>query len=127
IYVLLALAVVIALFGIVNTLALSVIERTREIGLLRAIGMTRPQLRTMIRLEAMVIAVFGALLGVVVGSFFGWALASALEEQGITTVAYPVGRILTVVVVGAVLGVMAAIFPARRAAKMDVLRAIATT
>jgi putative ABC transport system permease protein len=127
IYVLLALAVVIAMFGIVNTLALSVIERTREIGLLRAVGMTRGQLRTMVRLEAVVIAVFGALLGVIVGSFFGWALASALKSQGITTFAYPVGTIFIVVIVGAVLGVVAAIFPARRAAKMDVLRAIATT
>jgi putative ABC transport system permease protein len=125
IYVLLGLAVVIAMFGIVNTLALSVIERTREIGLLRAVGMTRGQLRTLVRLEAVVIAVFGALLGVIVGSCFGWALASALESQGITKVAYPIGTIIVVVIVGAVLGVVAAIFPARRAARMDVLRAIA--
>jgi putative ABC transport system permease protein len=127
IYVLLALTIVIALFGIVNTLALSVIERTREIGLLRAVGMTRGQLRTAIRLEAMVISVFGAILGVAVGSFFGWALASALESEGITTFAYPAGTIVVVVIAGAVLGVVAAIFPARRAAKMDVLRAIAAT
>ncbi|AEH09635.1 MULTISPECIES: ABC transporter permease [Protofrankia] len=127
IYVLLALAVVIALFGIVNTLALSVIERTREIGLLRAVGMSRRQLRRMVRLEAVVIAVFGALLGVAVGSFLGWALTIALKEQGIDTFAYPTPTIITVVIVGGLLGVLAAIFPARRAAKMDILRAIATT
>ncbi len=127
VYVLLVLAVVIALFGIVNTLALSVIERTREIGLLRAVGMSRRQLRTMVRLEAVVIAVFGALLGVVVGSFFGWALTRALKEQGINTFAYPLWTVVLVVIVGGLLGVLAAIFPARRAAKMDILQAIATT
>jgi putative ABC transport system permease protein len=127
VYVLLVFAVVIALFGIVNTLALSVIERTREIGLLRAIGMTRGQLRTMVRLEAVVISVFGAILGVVVGSLFGWAMTSALRSQGITSFAYPAVTIVCVVFAGGVLGVVAAIFPARRAAKMDILRAIATT
>ncbi|WP_239396804.1 ABC transporter permease [Frankia sp. CiP3] len=127
VYVLLALAVVIALFGIVNTLALSVIERTREIGLLRAVGMSRRQLRRMVRLEAVVIAVFGAVLGVAVGSFFGWALTLALKDQGINAFAYPLGTIVTVVIIGGLLGVLAAIFPARRAAKMDILRAIATT
>ncbi len=127
VYVLLALAVVIALFGIVNTLALSVIERTREIGLLRAVGMSRRQLRRMVRLEAVVIAVFGALLGVVVGSFFGWALTRALKDQGINTFAYPLWTVVFVVIMGGLLGVLAAIFPARRAAKMDILRAIATT
>jgi putative ABC transport system permease protein len=127
VYVLLALAVIIALFGIVNTLALSVIERTREIGLLRAVGMSRPQMGGMVILESIVIAVFGAALGVLVGSFFGWALTSALKDQGITTFAYPLFRIVLVVIVGALLGVLAALFPARRAARMDVLRAIATT
>src|SRR5262249_19655542 len=83
-YVLLALAVVIAVIGIVNPLALSVLERIRELGLLRALGMTRPQLRAMIRWEAVVIAVLGALLGLAVGTFFGWALVRALHDQGIT-------------------------------------------
>ncbi|WP_462187492.1 MULTISPECIES: ABC transporter permease [unclassified Frankia] len=124
IYVLLALAVVIALFGIVNTLALSVIERTREIGLLRAVGMTRSQMRLMVILESMIISVFGAVLGVVVGSIFGWALTKALASLGISTFAYPVRTILLVVLTGAILGVLAAVFPARRAARMDVLRAI---
>ncbi|MEX5632447.1 ABC transporter permease [Parafrankia sp. FMc2] len=127
VYVLLALAVVIALFGIVNTLALSVIERTREIGMLRAVGMTRPQMRLMVIVESVIIAVFGAVMGVLVGSFFGWALTGALESQGVTTFAYPVRTIIAVMIVGAVLGVLAAVFPARRAARMDILRAIATT
>jgi putative ABC transport system permease protein len=127
IYVLLALAILIALFGIVNTLALSVIERTREIGLLRAVGMGRRQLRTMVRLEAVVIAAFGAVLGVAVGSFFGWALATALKKQQIAVFSYPIELIVAIVIVGGLLGVLAAIFPARRAAKMDILRAIAAT
>jgi putative ABC transport system permease protein len=127
IYVLLALAILIALFGIVNTLALSVIERTREVGLLRAVGMGRRQLRTMVRLEAVVIAAFGAVLGVAVGSFFGWALATALKKQQLAVFSYPIALVVGIVVVGGLLGVLAAIFPARRAAKMDILRAIATT
>ncbi len=127
VYVLLVFAVVIALFGIINTLALSVIERTREIGLLRAIGMTRRQLRTMIRLESVVISVFGALLGVIVGSFLGWALVSALKDQGVSSLSYPVTTVAGVVLAGGVLGVLAAIVPARRAARMDVLQAISTT
>ncbi|MEX5707483.1 FtsX-like permease family protein [Parafrankia sp. FMc6] len=127
VYVLLALAVVIALFGIVNTLALSVIERTREIGMLRAIGMTRQQMRMMVIVESMIISVFGAVLGVLVGSFFGWALTGALKSQGVTTFAYPVGTIIAVMIAGAIMGVLAAVFPARRAARMDILRAIATT
>lgn len=127
VYVLLALTVSIAFFGIINTLALSVIERTREIGLLRAVGMSRRQLRRMIRLESVVISVFGALLGLAIGSVFGWALVSALSDQGLTSFAYPGVTVVVIVLVAAVLGILAAIFPARRAAKMDVLRAIATT
>ncbi|MGF7236196.1 MAG: ABC transporter permease [Frankia sp.] len=127
VYVLLVFAVVIALFGIINTLALSVIERTREIGLLRAIGMTRRQLRTMIRLESVVISVFGAILGVIVGSFLGWALVSALKDQGISSLSYPVTTVAGVVVAGGVLGVLAALGPARRAARMLVRRARSTT
>ncbi|WP_261558741.1 ABC transporter permease [Frankia tisae] len=127
IYVLLALAVVIALFGIVNTLALSVIERTREIGLLRAVGMSRGQMRAMVVMESTIISVFGAVLGVAVGSVFGWALTKALASQGINTFAYPVPTIVLVIIVGIVLGILAAVFPARRAARMDVLRAISTS
>jgi putative ABC transport system permease protein len=127
VYVLLALAVIIALFGIVNTLALSVIERTKEIGLLRAVGLRRGQMWLVIVLEAVVIALFGASLGVGVGSFLGWALVSALKSQGITTFAYPVATIAGVLVLGGILGVLAAVVPALRAARMNVLRAIATS
>ncbi|CAO5186867.1 putative ABC transport system permease protein [Frankia sp. AiPs1] len=127
IYVLLALAVIIALFGIVNTLALSVIERTREIGLLRAVGMSRAQMRAMVVMESTIISVFGAVLGVAVGSVFGWALTRALASQGISTFAYPASTIVVVIGVGVLLGVLAAAFPARRAARMDVLRAISAT
>ena len=122
---LLVLSVIIALLGVVNTIALSVVERTRELGLLRAVGMHRRQLRRMIRTESVVIAVYGALLGVVVGLAFGWALVSALHDQGITEFAVPYARVLLVVLVAALGGVLAAALPARRASRMDVLKAIA--
>jgi putative ABC transport system permease protein len=125
-YVLLALAVVIAIIGIINTLALSVLERVRELGLLRAVGMTRGQLRQMIRWEAVIIAVLGAVLGLVVGTFFGWTLVRALHSQGITEFALPVGTLLVFVVAAALAGVLAAVFPGRRAARIDMLRAITT-
>jgi putative ABC transport system permease protein len=123
---LLLLALIIALFGIVNTLALSVYERTREIGLLRAIGMSRRQTRGMVRWEAVIIAVFGAVLGIAVGAFFGWAMVQALKDQGVSKLAFPVGQLIVYVVVAGIAGVVAAILPARRAAKLDVLRAITT-
>jgi putative ABC transport system permease protein len=123
---LLVLSVVIALIGVVNTIALSVVERTRELGLLRAVGMQRRQLRRMIRVESVVISVYGALLGLVVGLGFGWAIVQALSSQGITEFRVPFLRVFLVVVVAAVGGVLAAAIPARRAAKMDVLKAIAT-
>ena len=123
---LLVLSVLIALLGVVNTLALSVIERTREVGLLRAIGMSRSQLRTMIRLEAVVIAVMGALLGVGMGVTFGWALLRAIRDEGLTELVVPVGTLSLFVLAAAVLGVLAAVFPARRAARLDVLKAITT-
>ncbi|MBX6390250.1 MAG: FtsX-like permease family protein [Frankia sp.] len=127
VYVLLALAVIIALFGIVNTLALSVIERTKEIGMLRAVGLSRRQMWVVVVLESVVISVFGATLGVAVGSFLGWALVKAMESQGVTSFAYPLTTILGVLLLGAVLGVVAAVVPALRAARMNVLRAIATS
>jgi putative ABC transport system permease protein len=123
---LLGLALIIALFGIVTTLALSVFERTREIGLLRAVGMSRRQTRSMIRWESVIIAVFGALLGIAVGIFFGWAMVQALKDQGITVLAFPVGQLLLYVVLAGIAGVLAALLPARRAARLDVLRAITT-
>lgn len=126
IYALLGLAIVIAIMGIVNTLALSVVERTREIGLLRAVALTRPQLRRMVRLEAVLISLLGALLGVVVGVLLGWVLQTTQAEQGVVSLVVPWGRIALFVALAAVVGVLAAWWPARRAARMDVLRAIAT-
>ncbi len=124
--VLLALSVLIAALGIVNTLALSVIERTREIGLLRAVGMQRRQLRRMIRYEAMIVSVFGALVGLATGVGFALVVQHAASADGMATLAIPVGRLALFVVGAGVVGVGAAIWPARRAARMDVLRAIAT-
>lgn len=121
---LLGLAVVIALLGIVNTLALSVLERTRELGLLRAVGMSRRQVRSMVRAEAVIIAVFGAILGLGVGTFFGWALVRALGDDGISELVIPAGQLTTYVIAAAVAGVVAAVGPARRAARLDVLEAI---
>ena len=92
------------MLGIINTLALSVIERTREIGLLRAVGMTRGQLRRMIRLESVVIAVFGAVLGIVLGLAFGVALQRALVDQGIEVLSIPWGLLVAVLVVAAFVG-----------------------
>jgi putative ABC transport system permease protein len=126
IYALLGLAVIIALIGIVNTLALSVYERTREIGLLRAVGMTRRQVRSAIRWESVIIAVLGSVLGLVIGLFFGWVFVEALRDQGFTNFAAAPGQLLVVVIIAGLLGVVAAIYPARRAAKLDVLRAIST-
>ena len=126
IYVLLGLAVVIALLGIANTLALSIAERTREVGLLRAVGMTRGQLRSTIRWEAVIIALQGTVLGLLIGTFFGWALTRAMRDQGITTFAYPWASLAVVVVIAAVAGALAAVQPSRHAAKLDVLRAVVT-
>lgn len=126
IYALLGLAIIIAVLGIVNTLALSVIERTREVGLLRAVGMSRRQLRRMVRLEAIAIAVLGAVLGVVMGVAFGVVLQRAVSDQGITDLAIPWLRLVIFVLVSALVGVLAAVLPARRAAKLNVLNAIGT-
>src|SRR6266542_406319 len=125
-YVLLALAVVIAIIGIINTLALSVLERIRELGLLRAVGMTKRQLRAIIRWESVIIAVLGAVLGLAIGTFFGWTLVRALNNQGITEFQLPVGTLLGFVAAAALAGVLAAVFPGRRAARIDMLRAITT-
>ena len=124
--VLLALAVLIAALGIVNTLALSVIERTREVGLLRAVGMSRVQVRRMIRLEAVVIAVFGTLLGLVLGIAYGVSFVRALADEGIDQLSIPWGQLVAYLVVGGLIGVLAAIWPARRASRLDVLKAITT-
>jgi putative ABC transport system permease protein len=125
VYALLALAVLIALIGIVNTLMLSVLERTREIGLLRAVGMRRPQVRAMIRSESVILATFGAVIGIVVGTLLGLALVFSLRQQGITETSVPVVRLVEFLILAAVLGLIAASWPARRAARLDVLAAIA--
>jgi putative ABC transport system permease protein len=125
VYALLALAVLIALIGIVNTLMLSVFERTREIGLMRAVGMRRSQVKTMVRSEAVILAVFGAVIGIVVGTGLGLALVESLKHKGITETAVPVSSLVVFLVLAALLGLLAATWPARRAAKLDVLAAIA--
>ncbi|WP_042169663.1 ABC transporter permease [Streptomyces sp. NBRC 110035] len=125
VYALLGLAIVIAVLGVVNTLALSVVERTREIGLLRAIGLGRRQLRRMIRLESVVIAVFGAVLGLALGLVWGVCTQQVLALQGMTALAIPWGTIVAVVIGAAVVGIAAALLPALRASRMNVLEAIA--
>ncbi len=126
IYALSGLAVLIAILGIINTLALSVIERTREVGLLRAIGLSRRQLRRMVRLEAIAIAVLGAVLGVAMGLGFGVALQRAIADEGVEVLAIPWTLLIVLVLLSAVAGVLAALLPARRAGKLNVLEAITT-
>src|ERR671914_492802 len=123
-YVLLALAIVISLLGIVTTLALSIHERTRELGMLRAVGMSRRQVRTMVRYESVITALIGATLGTVLGVIFASLVAVPLADEGFE-LAYPVGTLVVLLALAALAGVLAAIFPARRAARLDVLRALA--
>jgi len=122
----LALSEIIAILGIVNTLALSVFERTRELGLLRVVGMSRRQMRRMVRWESVVIAVLGGLVGLALGVLWGWAFSRALEEQGLTVFRVPVVEVLLFVGGSMVAGVVAAVLPAWRASRLDVLEAIAT-
>ncbi|GEK00473.1 ABC transporter permease [Streptomyces sp. 1-11] len=126
IYGLLALAIIVAVLGVVNTLALSVVERTREIGLMRAIGLSRRQLRRMIRLESVVIAVFGALLGLGLGMGWGATAQKLLALEGLKVLEIPWPTIVTVFVASAFVGLFAALIPAFRAGRMNVLNAIAT-
>ncbi|MER5962072.1 FtsX-like permease family protein [Streptomyces sp. NPDC002057] len=126
VYGLLALAIVVAILGVVNTLALSVVERTREIGLMRAIGLSRRQLRRMIRLESVVIALFGALLGLGLGMGWGTAAQKLLALEGLGVLEIPWPTILTVFVGSAFVGLFAALVPAFRAGRMNVLNAIAS-
>ncbi|MFG2191829.1 ABC transporter permease [Streptomyces sp. NPDC048639] len=125
VYALLGLAIVIAVLGVVNTLALSVVERTREIGLLRAIGLSRTQLRRMIRLESVVIAVFGAVLGLALGFAWGLAVQQVLALEAMKALAIPWLTVAAVVAGSVVVGLAAALLPALRAARMNVLAAIA--
>jgi putative ABC transport system permease protein len=122
-YVLLAMSVIISVFGMVNTLVLSVYERTREIGMLRAVGTTRGQLRRLIRYESVLTAVLGALIGVAVGVAFGYVMTRALSSEGLTF-AVPLGQVMIFTLLAVVVGVLAAILPARHAARLDVLRAL---
>jgi putative ABC transport system permease protein len=124
IYALLALAVIVSIFGIVNTLALSIHERTRELGMLRAVGMTRRQVKRMIRYEAVITAMIGALLGTALGVLFAALISRPLADEGFE-LAYPVVQLVVILVLAALAGVVAAIGPARRAAKLDVLEALA--
>jgi putative ABC transport system permease protein len=126
IYVLLGLAIFIAVVGIVNTLALSVLERTRELGLLRAVGMTRGQTREMVAWESVIIALLGAVLGLAVGCGLGIALVSALHSDGISQTAVPGNNLILYAVAAGLFGIVAAIFPAIRASRVDVLRAVTT-
>lgn len=126
IYALLALAVIVAFIGIVNTLALSVYERRREVGLLRAVGTSRPQMRRMVVLEAVLISLFGAALGIALGVAYGALLQKVLEPQGITDLAVPVGQIGWFLALAVAGGFLAALWPAASAARLDVLRAIAS-
>jgi putative ABC transport system permease protein len=123
VYALLLLAILISLFGIANTLALSIHERTRELGMLRAIGMSRRQVRTMIRYEAVITALIGAIIGMVLGLIFAALIAQPLKDEGFT-LSYPIGSLVFLLVFAAVIGVLAAILPARRASRLDVLESL---
>ena len=126
VYAMLALAVVIALMGIANTLSLSIHERTREFGLLRAIGQTRREVRSTVRWESVIVAIFGTVGGIGLGTFLGWGLMRALAAQeGFGTFALPVTSLTVVLVLAAVAGVVAAWRPAKRAGQLDILDAIA--
>ncbi len=126
IYTLLAFAIIIAVLGIANTLILSVLERTREIGVLRALGMTRSQTRSMVRWESVIISLLGAVLGLSVGLGLGVAVSASLHDLGITEVAVPGFNLILYAIVAGVFGVVAAIFPTIRASRVDILRAITT-
>jgi putative ABC transport system permease protein len=123
-YVLLALAIVISLLGIVTTLALSIHERTRELGMLRAVGMSRRQVRTLVRYESVITALIGAILGTILGVVFAALVSRPLADEGFE-LAYPIGTLLVLLLLAALAGVLAAILPARRAARLDVIRALA--
>lgn len=123
--ILMTLSIIVAVLGIVNTLALSIIERTRELGLLRAVGLRRRQLMSMIGVESVVISAFGTLLGVAVGVALGSAAARGLRDQGVTAIGLPWGQLLVYLALGAVIGVVASVVPAIRAARLNVLGAIA--
>jgi putative ABC transport system permease protein len=124
VYALLSLAIIVSLFGIANTLALSIYERTRELGMLRAVGMSRRQVRTMIRYESVITALIGAVLGMILGLIFAALMSVPLEDEGFV-LSYPIGQLLLILIVAGLAGVVAAIAPARRAARLNILDALA--
>ncbi len=126
IYGLLFLSVIIAIVGIVITLLLSVFERQREIGLLRAVGMTRSQVRTTVRWESVITSILGAVLGIVLGLALGWVVVFSLRDQGLTSFQIPVGTTIAILVLSFIVGVLAAVYPAWRATRVDVLEALTT-
>jgi putative ABC transport system permease protein len=127
VYVMLLLAIVIALMGIANTLSLSIHERTRELGLLRAVGAARAQVRSMIRWESVIVAVFGSIGGLLLGAFLGWAVVrAAAQDDRLDTFSAPIGQLLAILLIGAVVGVLASLRPARRAARIDIRSALAS-
>jgi len=123
-YVLLSLSVIVSLFGIVNTLVLSIYERTRELGMLRAVGTSRKQVKRMIRYEAVITSLIGAVIGIVMGLIFGVAVTEALRDQGLV-LSIPVVQLIVLLILGGLAGVLAAIAPARRAARLNVLESLA--
>jgi len=116
--------VLIAAFGIANTLSLSVYERTRELGLVRAVGATRRQVRSTVRWESVITALLGAVQGIIIGILLGYAVTLALSDEGLNSFTLPIPTLIIILVVAFVIGVVAAVRPARRAAKLDVLRAV---
>ncbi len=125
VYGLLGLSVIIAVFGIVLTMLLAVYERRRETGLLRAVGMTRSQVRTMVRWESVLTSLYGAVVGLALGLVLGWVVIVALKDKGLTTYTVPTTAIAVIVGAAFVVGVLAAVIPARRATRADILQAIA--
>ena len=124
VYVLLALAIIVSLFGLVNTLALTVHERKRELGLLRAVGASRRQVRQMVRYESVITSLIGAVLGLATGAILALALDHSIGGPGFVT-SFPVTTLIVLLVVAALAGVLAAVLPARRAARLDILSAVA--
>ena len=126
IYGLLFLSVIIAVVGIIITLLLSVFERQREIGLLRAVGMTKSQVRTTVRWESVITSLIGAVVGIVLGVGLGWVIVYALRDQGLSSFSVPVGSTVSILIMSFVIGVLAAVYPAWRATRVNLLAAITT-
>ncbi|PZR03216.1 MAG: hypothetical protein DI525_10745 [Corynebacterium kroppenstedtii] len=124
-YGLLALSVIIAIVGIINTLALSIVERRQEIGMLRAVGMVRGQVRRMITLESIQLSLYGAIIGVNIGLYIGWMFMNVMKTQGITQIVIPWEHIIAMLIASAVVGIIAAVWPGIRASRISPLDVIA--